>query len=174
MRAGELASPKTSATAKPALGKRTLMLWQARPHRKPLLTTPGALQHHTGCKRYRRIFRDSKLLLIISSIFLGSLHENICYCLLLQRSCKHPAPAQGDVRRAAPWARPVALPTLPGQFRALKLRAAVDTCCDWSMLREAALDITLVVGWLMLLAHPPGSPLRAPTERGCLQSSKFL
>lgn len=57
MRAGELASPKTSATAKPALGKRTLMLWQARPHRKPLLTTPGALQHHTGCKRYRRIFQ---------------------------------------------------------------------------------------------------------------------
>jgi hypothetical protein len=63
--------------------------------------------------------------------------------------------------------------TLPGRFRAGKLRAAVDTCCDWSVLRKAALDITLVVGWLMLLAHPPTSPLRMPTERGCLQSSTF-
>ena len=55
------------------------------------------------------------------------------------------------------------IPTLPGRFRAVKLRAAVDTCCDWSMLRKAALDITLVAGWLMLLAHPPTSPPRTPT-----------
>ena len=53
---------------------------------------------------------------------------------------------------------------MPGRCRAVKLRAAVDTCCDWSVLRKAALDITLVVGWLMLLAHPPTSPPRTPSK----------
>ena len=34
MRAGSQRSPKTAAAAKRALRKRTLMLWQARPHQQ--------------------------------------------------------------------------------------------------------------------------------------------
>lgn len=47
-RAGKRFPPRTQLPAKRVLCKRPLMLWQARPHRKPLLTTPGASQHPHG------------------------------------------------------------------------------------------------------------------------------
>lgn len=87
--------------------------------------------------------------------------------LAVRQASQYPAPAaaRGNVRRAASWARRVALATLPGQFRAVKLRAAVETYCDWSMLRKAALDITLGC-WPVDVTRSPAWPHCARRPKG--------
>lgn len=99
--------------------------------------------------------------------------SNIPSRLDICRVC-YTAFAQGNARHAAPWPRPVALPTLPGAFRALKLRAGVAKPCDWSTLRKAALDITLGCRLVDVTRSPTCQPTARADQKGAMFSRSRL
>lgn len=126
----------------------------------------GDSQHHTGCKRYRRSFSSQGSVSgRLQRFFQAVLHQT-CILVHISNLCEPAATAQGHVRRAASWTRLGALPTLPGRFRAMKLRTAVDTCCDWSMLRKARPWYHFGC-WLVDVTRSPAHRVRRPKGVVC-------
>jgi len=112
VRAGSLRSPKTQVPPR-ALCKRLLMLWQARPHRKPLLT-PVLCNTANDIGETRRV--DS-LFLTISGIPLRKF-QDIAFSIVTlttAASTQHLRKGDGRWQHTAPGRGS----TLPGRLRAV-------------------------------------------------------